>query len=233
MNPVGSVTSNPSTALTLMQVDTSLKPRSGQEDAETDPTTLAATTALQVLDPRSAVTLSTQASDAILSVLHKIPHHKSVGGPAGIDESPMLSDEVFAQTLQNTPTADVEKMLGLGASRWVWRPEAHFMGEAFAKALAAALPNDYDKMDSMRRAIFDDRSAQITLASDVPEAKLVAGYYDMYDSKNKLIGTMRKTSCDQKYLDKYRTDNPGMLIAPVYFGNDAVLVMWPSSPSRT
>jgi hypothetical protein len=59
MNPVGSVTSNPSTALTLMQVDTSLKPRSGQEDAETDPTTLAATTALQVLDPRSAVTLST------------------------------------------------------------------------------------------------------------------------------------------------------------------------------
>jgi hypothetical protein len=53
------VTSNPSTALTLMQVDTSLKPRSGQEDAETDPTTLAATTALQVLDPRSAVTLST------------------------------------------------------------------------------------------------------------------------------------------------------------------------------
>ncbi len=55
----------------------------------------------------------------------------------------------------------------------------------------------------------------------------------MYDSKNKFIGTMRKTSCDQNYLDKYRTDNPGMLIAPVYFGNDAVLVMWPSSSSRT
>ena len=234
MNPVGSVTSNPSTALTLMQVDTSLKPRSGQEDAETDPTTLAATTALQVLDPRSALTLSTETADALLSLVHKHPRRKgTMDGPGGIiDESALLTDEAFAKTLENTPARYAAAMKGLGASRWVWRPEVHPTGINFFKAMSLAIPRDFGKTNSMAQAIFNDKTAKILDKSDAPDANLLSGYYDMYNDNNDSIGTVRRTECDPTYLENFKKANPGLLIAPIYFGNDAVLIVWPDASDR-
>ncbi|SFI42620.1 hypothetical protein [Methylobacterium brachiatum] len=233
MNPVGSVTSNQSTALMLLQLDTSLKPRPGQEDAETDPVPLAAVTAIQVLDPRSSLSLSTQASDAILSLVHKMPHHRSnVGLLGGIDESAMLTDEAFAKTMANTPAHYIEMMKSMGATRWVWRPEVHLTGVDFYKALSRAIPRDYNNPGSMANAIFIDKAAKIVRATDVPDAKIVSGYYDMYNDRNDHIGTVRRTECDPDYLAAFSADNPGLRIAPVYFGNDAALVIWPDVSDR-
>lgn len=230
MTAVGSATSYPSTALTLLQVDTSMKPRSAQEEAETDPVSLSAVTALQVLDPRSALTLSTQASDAILSVLHKHPRHTgNVHLVGGIDESAMLTDEVFAQTIADTPTHYTEVMKGLGAARWVWRPESHLTGIDFFKGLSRAIPRDYKNPDSMSYALFVEKTAKILDAIDTPSAKIVSGYYDMYNDKNEYIGTVRRTECDPAYLEAFKAENPALHIAPVYFGNDAVLVIWPEA----
>ncbi|MCJ2056406.1 hypothetical protein MKL09_07560 [Methylobacterium sp. J-048] len=227
MHALGSVTSNQSTALTLLQVDASLKARSAQEDRETDPVSSPAATAIQVLDPRSSLTLSTQASDAILSLAHKIPRHRSnIYLLGGIDESALLTDEAFAKTTADTPVHDMEVMKGMGASRWVWRPEIHLTGLAFFEALSRAIPRDYKNPNSMASALFVNRSARIVRAIDAPAAKIVSGYYDMYNDKNDYIGTVRRTECDPGYLEAFKTDNPGLRIAPVYFGNDAVLVIW-------
>ncbi|WP_139234048.1 hypothetical protein [Methylobacterium pseudosasicola] len=211
----------------LMQVDASLKLRSAQEDGETDPVSSPAATAIQVLDPRSSLSLSVQASDAILSLAHKIPQHKSnIFMLGGIDESAMLTDEAFAKTVADTPAHYREVMKGMGATRWVWRPEVHLTGLAFFEGLSRAIPRDYENPNSMANALFVNKSARIVRATDVPEAKIVSGYYDMYNDKNDYIGTVRRTECDPDYLEAFKAGNPGLRIAPVYFGNDAVLIIW-------
>jgi len=233
MNPIGSVTSHQATTLMLLQVDASLQPRSAQEDRATDPVSSPAATAIQVLDPRSSLTLSTQASDAILSLAHKIPQHRSnIYLLGGIDESALLTDEAFAKTTADTPAHETEVIKGMGATRWVWRPEIHLTELAFFEALSRAIPRDYDDPNSMANALFINKSARIVRSIDAPAAKIVSGYYDMYNDKNDYIGTVRRTDCDPGYLEAFKTDNPGLRIAPVYFGNDAVLVIWADAFAR-
>ncbi|WP_152997454.1 hypothetical protein [Methylobacterium sp. GXS13] len=227
MNLVGSAPSPQANTLMLLQIDTSLKARSAQEDAETDPVSLAAATALQVLDPRSAPTLSTRTSDAILSLAHKIPHGRNnIYMLEGIDESALLTDEAFAKTLAATPARYKEAMKGFGAARWVWRPEIHRSGADFFAALSRAIPRDFKDPNSMANALFVNKSAKIVRATDIPAAKMVSGYYDMYNDKNEYIGTVRRRECDPAYLGALEAGNPDLRIAPIYFGNDAVLVIW-------
>jgi hypothetical protein len=233
MNTVGAVTSNQSAALMLLRLRTSPKPRSGPDDAETDPVPPAAATAIQVLDPRSSLSLSTQASDAILSLVHKLPHHRNhVGLLGGIDERALLTDEAFAKTMANTPARFMEVMKSMGAARWVWRPEIHLTGAEFFRALSRAIPRDSDNPGSMANAVFINKAAKILRATDVPGAKIMSGYYDMYNDENDYIGTVRRTECDPDSLAAFRADNPGLRIAPVYLGNDAALVIWPNVSDR-
>ena len=230
MTAVGSVTSSPSTALTLLQVDTSVKPRSAQEEAETDPVSLSAVTALQVLDPRSALTLSTQASDAILSVLHKHPRHAgNVHLVGGIDESAMLTDEVFAQTIADTPAHYTEVMKGLGATRWVWRPESHLTGIDFFKGLSRAIPRDYKNPIRCRMPCSWRRPPKSWMRSTRRAPRSCRGITTCTMTRTNTSELSGGPSAIPPISKPSKPRTPALHIAPVFFGNDAVLVIWPEA----
>jgi hypothetical protein len=199
MSIVGAVGSTSAGALALFRADLLSQSRSVLEggaselrslDTETaDPASTPVEVALQTLDLRPERHLSLKTAHAVHDLAAKVRVRDEVGD--------MPSDAAFAESMADTPAIMFAKMKALGATRWVWRPEVHLTGEAYFKALATAAPRDYGKPGSVAEAVFiraTNKHPAVLRGSDVPEAGLVAGQYDMYNDKGYIGRIDRKTA---------------------------------------